>query len=268
MLGKLIKYEIKSVARYFVPLYGLILSISMMLGLTSGRFFTDYANGMGETIFFATLVAILVSVYIALTVMTIIMIVTRFNRNLLGDEGYLMMTLPVKVESIIHSKWISAMVWITLSSVVSIVGFLFILIRQLSTDTFIILFQRMGELLSEVSSLGILLILVNLFFAFIHSIFTIYTSLSIAHLAPFNKHRTIWAVVIYVVLGNIVAVISNKMLNALNPGFIQNEFYGGSVEFWNLFNRFLGTSLLLQLVLTCIFFYSTYYILSKKLNLE
>lgn len=267
MLNKLIKYEIKSVARYFVPLYGLILSISLMLGLTSGRFFTEYTGQMGGTIFFATLTAILVSVYIALTVVTIIMIVTRFNRNLLGDEGYLMMTLPVKVEEVIHSKWISAMLWMILSTIVAILGFTFLFIRQLSTETFMLIFERLGDILSEVDNFAVLLVVANVFLAFLHSIFTIYFSLSLAHLSPFNKHRNIWAVVIYVMIGNVVAIVSNKVLELLNPGFIEDEFYG-SIEFWNSFNRFLGTSLLLQIVLACIFFYSTHHILSKKLNLE
>jgi len=44
-------------------------------------------------------------------VLTIVIIILRFYRNLLGDEGYLMMTLPVTREQHILAKLIAAVIW-------------------------------------------------------------------------------------------------------------------------------------------------------------
>lgn len=74
MLGKLIKYEMKSVARYFVPLYALILISSLLLGLNVGASMRSGLETYGaEGIIPSLLTLILVSGYIALYVITIIM---------------------------------------------------------------------------------------------------------------------------------------------------------------------------------------------------
>ena len=63
---------------------------------------------------------------IAVTVMTTVVMVLRFYRNLLRDEGYLMHTLPVSVHSLVWSKLIVSLCWFA-------VTFLVILLTMLLT---------------------------------------------------------------------------------------------------------------------------------------
>ena len=84
MLGKLIKYEFKSLLRIFLPLYAVMIALSSVIPTT------DTFNDVGAFVVFA-LVVISTSIFIGLAIFTIL----RFNSSLFGDEGYLMFTLPV-----------------------------------------------------------------------------------------------------------------------------------------------------------------------------
>nr|MBP9921366.1 ABC transporter permease [Proteiniclasticum sp.] len=56
--------------------------------------------------------ALLGITFVGIMVMTFILIVTRFDRNLLGDEGYLMFTLPAKTSTLITAKLLTAILWL------------------------------------------------------------------------------------------------------------------------------------------------------------
>ena len=86
MLGKLIKYEFKATGRTFLPLYGAILLVALIqrfLGRNNKGVFEEL-NTLGN---FTNLA--LVGLFIALVVITLIVTIQRFQKNLLSDEGYL-----------------------------------------------------------------------------------------------------------------------------------------------------------------------------------
>lgn len=86
MLGKLLKYELKATSRTFLPIYGALILVAL-----GNRLFRMGNINLG----FGLTTAILVGLFVALGVLTLMVTIQRFNRNLLGDEGYLMFTLPV-----------------------------------------------------------------------------------------------------------------------------------------------------------------------------
>ncbi len=90
MLGKLIKYEIKATARTFLPLFAALLISAGIYKLISAL--SAKAPQAPEIISLILYNIILVGVF----VMTFVVMVQRFYKNLLSDEGYLMFTLPVK----------------------------------------------------------------------------------------------------------------------------------------------------------------------------
>lgn len=49
------------------------------------------------------------------TIMTLVGVVSEFNRNMFGNEGHLTMTLPVRSSTLLLSKWISGSFWIIVS---------------------------------------------------------------------------------------------------------------------------------------------------------
>ena len=124
MLGKLIKYEFKSTSRLMWYLYGALIIIGGLMGIMFRTNESGESSAMGYISMFGitgnndtltTIFVILTGVYAllvqAIFIMTVIMIVSRFYKNLLGGEGYLMHTLPVKTHNLIISKGIVAIIW-------------------------------------------------------------------------------------------------------------------------------------------------------------
>jgi hypothetical protein len=68
--------------------------------------------------------------------MTLIVLIQRFYKNLLGDEGYLMFTLPVQSWSHILSKLAVSMLWTVVSGGVALCSILFISSNNISTPEF------------------------------------------------------------------------------------------------------------------------------------
>lgn len=110
MLIKLLKYEFMATAQTFGLLYLVLAASSLGLGLWLGKGATS--GGFGSSVDLGLMLGVLyVAAIIALVIVTLYNIVQRFNRNLLGREGYLMHTLPVTGSYLIFSKLIAAVVW-------------------------------------------------------------------------------------------------------------------------------------------------------------
>ncbi len=123
MLRKLLKYDMKSVFRYWW-----IIAVSMV-ALTAAcaislRFMlsvdTDSVSPLLIMLAILVLIFSIVGFSIA-TVFTFILIHLRFYNHLYTDEGYLTFTLPVSRGQILMSKTLNAMIWTTLHYVLMII---------------------------------------------------------------------------------------------------------------------------------------------------
>ena len=109
MLGKLMKYEFRATAIYFLPIYVVLVLVSglrYVVSLISQKFSNGFSAFSGFR-----LSAIYLILALKLAIKTLIVIIIRFYKNLLGTEGYLMFTLPVSVEQNILAKKIHKKVW-------------------------------------------------------------------------------------------------------------------------------------------------------------
>ena len=88
MLSKLLKYELKATGRIFLPLF---LALLLFAGINR---FTLSPDEFDAPAMISMIMYIIIMV--GMFVMTFIMMIQRFYKNLLSDEGYLMLTLPVK----------------------------------------------------------------------------------------------------------------------------------------------------------------------------
>lgn len=109
MLRKLIKHEFHATGRTMLPLY-LVLLLTAAGSNIAGRWMLDSqifaVSLLGGLIIFAFIIAIF-----AVFVMAFWLMVQRFYKNLLQDEGYLMMTLPVSVHQHVWAKLTVSAVW-------------------------------------------------------------------------------------------------------------------------------------------------------------
>jgi DNA polymerase-3 subunit beta len=191
MLGKLLKYEIKSTARIFLPLYVSLV----LLAVISNIFFKINNNELFMNIISVISTSAYVFIIIAIFVLTLLVMIQRFYKNLLGDEGYLMFTLPVKTGEHIVSKLLTSMMWVITSTIVTIVS---VLIISYNENTFASLQNAISQVFSEISRVfGIngyaylIEFFIFLLMVLATNILMIYASIAVGQLV--SKHKVLGA---------------------------------------------------------------------------
>ena len=109
MLMKLMKHEFRATGRIMLPLYLVLLVTAVGANFTTrGLLSTQYRllDVLGVLLVTAFGVAI-----VGVCAMSLVVMVQRFYKNLLQDEGYVMMTLPVSVHQQVWSKLLVSTVW-------------------------------------------------------------------------------------------------------------------------------------------------------------
>ena len=125
MFGKLLKYDFRSMLKQFAFIWPAALVLALVNRFTVNSFVTS-ASGLRQTVSGVAML-VYVGIMIAMFVVTMIFVIQRFFRGLLGDEGYLMHTLPVSPWELIGSKLLCAVVTTLLSIVVAILSILLIM---------------------------------------------------------------------------------------------------------------------------------------------
>lgn len=268
MLGKLLKYELKATSRVFIPLYIAILIVSIVNGLSLNL---EILNIQG----LATI--ILMCLFISLFVITIVVTIQRFNKNLLKDEGYLMFTLPVSSKHLVLSKYLTSLIWTFLSFVVAFLSFTIIfMIPTYKYFDFSYFINEFNLLFSNMLNLNILGQFIKIILLMIISytifIFNVYLALSVGQLPIFNRFRNVSSFIGFLVINllisyaqNIVSLFVNDA--SVNIEAIDNINYAiNSVT--SIVSKGLNIAIVINIIIILVLFFATTYILDKKLNLE
>mgnify|MGYP004623733731 FL=1 len=268
MLGKLLKYELKATSRVFIPLYIAILVVSIVNGLSLNL---EILNIQG----LATIV--LMCLFISLFVITIVVTIQRFNKNLLKDEGYLMFTLPVSSKHLVLSKYLTSLIWTFLSFVVAFLSFTIIfMIPTYKYFDFSYFINEFNLLFSNMLNLNILgqflKIILLMIISYTIFIFNVYLALSVGQLPIFNRFRNVSSFIGFLVINllisyaqNIVSLFVNDA--SVNIEAIDNINYAiNSVT--SIVSKGLNIAIVINIIIILVLFVATTYILDKKLNLE
>ena len=140
MLGKLLKHEFKATARTMLPMFGVVLVLSVLANLSFTRI-ADTDSGALDILFGLFIVAFFLGLF-TMGVMAMVVMIQRFYKNVLGDEGYLTLTLPVNVHEIIWSKLIVSFVWFLATGLIAIAA-IFVAVFTLTYTEFGEMFRSM-----------------------------------------------------------------------------------------------------------------------------
>ena len=278
MLGKLIKYEFKASARLFLLLYAALILMSVinmaLEPLRDMQHTADPAMGVMLSIVVSLFMFGYIVLVFAVALITLVVIIMRFYKNLLGDEGYLMFTLPVNTDSQIISKFVVSIVWCILS-IAAVFGSLFILVVRTG------FIDRIKETLDGLRDMGINIgawstgIAVALLIYMVCSIFMFYAAMAIG--SNLTKNRLLGSFLGYMILYAInqgVGLIS--IIIPVRTGlFTQLEEFGNEavpVERIAEFSNTVGFQLFLyvciiNLVMAVFYYFVTRYFIKNKLNL-
>lgn len=238
MLGRLFKYELKATSKVLVPIYiafiaiTIISRVSIDLQVDEGSLWS-FINGMGLFVFIISAITMFVA--------TAIVIIWRFYRNTSSDEGYLLFTLPVKVDYIIISEFLCALIWGFLMSVFAVLG-IFLMIFNRNIDDNIINFSYFGNILSSLTADGIKAIFylfLDILISTFQEIMSIYCAISLASL--FNKHRLIFSATFYIgllIVVNAFAILIMNIVEKIFPSGVYNAYsedisFSDIVTSWN-----------------------------------
>jgi len=261
MLGKLFKHELKATARLLLPLYLVLAVMTLMDRIVINL---DIFDGV-LAIIPGVITFIYVISIIAIVTVSFVIIILRFYKNLMTDEGYLMFTLPTKSSELINSKLFASILW-TVASIVGVVASLFCLF--ITPERFTKLQEGFSMAFAELEDafhgkVTILIIEFVLFFiiALFNSILEIYFSIAIGQL--FNGHKVIGSFGAYIAISTIIQILSTLVLALV--GLINHS---SMMELYSFPNIIMPFSILFLLVTTMIYYFGTDIIFKKKLNLE
>ena len=204
MLGKLMKYDLRSGIRTFSLIWIGLALLGAINGLTI-RFVLagDTQSGLVSFVFGVLPMILLVALYVAMGIFVLVFIIDRFYKGLLGNEGYLMFTLPVTSTAHIASKALTSMIFSVASAIVALLSgvLLMAVLTPLNFSDVAQAFQEAGRYL-RVNPLPagtgwvVAEFIVYTLIAAAVSILQIYTAISIGHLA--KKNRGWFALLAYV----------------------------------------------------------------------
>lgn len=272
MLGKLIKYDIRSTWRDFAAVY---------MAIILGVFIIPFLFSNSDNPIIITVAGFLTfGIAVGVVVVTIINLFKIYNTNVFSKEGYLTMTLPVTAAKMVSSKLIVSTMWIILTGLVTTLA-LSILFMANTSDPFTELakaFQYLMAQLDGLSIIPIILFIIGAIFSVVKEIAKLFLACSIAHLKQLNRFRVPAGILSYFIFSWIetlivqVAILAVGLLSEKGHQMIitlNNMSSPTSLpEFLGLFNGVLSVGIAYSLLLIAAYSFGTIWILNHKLDLD
>lgn len=265
MFGKLLKYDFRSMFKQFAFIWPAALALALVNHFTLNSFVTS-ASDTRQTISGIAML-VYVAILMAMFIIALVFTIQRFYKGLLGDEGYLMHTLPVRTWQLIGSKLLCAVVTTFLSVIVAILSIL--VIFPWGREEFREIFQGLGYIFSHWNMqathgvLGILETCLLIMVSFATGYLQLYLAMSVGHL--FNKNRVAMSVIAFIAINTIVSTLTGTLLSPLfDTLFDFMRGLSGAASFHSV----VWIAMAGELILCALYFAGTEFILRRKLNLE
>ena len=277
MTGKLMKYEIKSSMKLMAVIWAALIAASLLFSL-SLHVLTDIAvERPGGGISFAIGIFEFITglmyfaVFVALIVATLVIVIMRFYKGLLGDEGYLMHTLPVKPWQLITSTGIIAALIVMISVLVAFLSIL-VLAGVSGLETIPEMFGALGAIWEEEPRMVLVIVeaIILLVLSVLKSVYQIYAALAIGQLA--NKHRILLSLGAYIGISMIMSILFLLIVAASDSvgtiSWLSVFIANNDSDPFAISQMAIGIMFVLTAVQLAAFHVVTERILSLKLNLQ
>lgn len=265
MLRKLMKHEFRATGRVMGPLFGLLLiaaiaaRFSVGVLLESSARFLNLLGGLFTTAFVIAIVGV--------CVMSLVLMINRFRTNLLGDEGYIMFTLPASVHQQIWSKLIVSAVWF-IATGLAVVAAGFILVAQQGfwleiRRGFAEIFRHLTAYYAFNGTAFLFELLALIFVGCCVLCLEFYAAMAIGH--SFANHKVLYSVLSFLGLQFVMQLLSGGILVGTNYDILVVALPSDGVLAMH--------SVMLTMIVSTAVFGAVYYVittmfLKKRLNLE
>ena len=277
MLGKLMKHEFRATARIMLPVMGAMAALALLANLSIRGLAGNLSDVPMLKILFTLIIIFFGAAVVATVVMSLVIMVSRFYRNLLKDEGYLMFTLPVSVHELIWSKLIVSLVWFLATGLLIFLVMALMALNLSHTNLQMILeqFPSWSEILRWLDEAGVrgqvitflvqtvLGTLTGILAACLH----FYAAMALGHM--FSKDKVLLSIVFFVGI--------SFAFNLMEMGYgivgfglsdLENMDMSGAREGLSFVSTVIWHGIALSAVQAAVMYLATFLGLKKGLNLE
>ena len=252
MLGKLIKHELRAMLNKFSLVAIIFLIVSVIV-----RIMTLFEDAMEGSISFMMSFIFITSVFViglaGLNFFALFSSVTRFQKNLFGDEGYLMHTLPVPSYYHIITKFVAGLITWIVSVIISMIS---VVIAFFGVSEITGIVKVISEFFSFIAKypLQSFMVFILTTSSYCALIFLCYLCVCVTNFIPKGKG----AVNALMIIG---AIIVNNIIMSIITEFLANSEIGSEITASLIYTAYFA-------VVSVIFFFITNRIISRNLNLE
>lgn len=290
MLGKLLKHDFKATGRVMLPMYLLLVIVTILGSVLLGSRLLQREALLPLAV---TLLIAYILMLIAIGIITTVYQIVYFYRSLFTTQGYLSFTLPVSPWSLLHSRAIVGFVWNLLSSVSVVASGIVLIGAQVGFDNLGIVLKSLfvvdtvintGEGPATIISLSSLfgytpvqLILLMVFFVLItcfYNIATGYGSVALGQLNP--RHKVAGAVMAYlciymatqIIMGGIMLVVSLRSFIGLADSEAELAAEHINEISQSIYQPLFPLIMLIYIIIAAGLYIASGIIMKKKVNLD
>ncbi len=265
MLGKLMKYEWKATWKLLIPLNLFIVVMSVLAYTTVQLKFFESNNDLVIMTGTLLLLAYVLSMFV-ISIVTVIYLIYRFYTSVYGDEGYLLHTLPVDKHHIIVSKAVVSVSWVILNIFLIYLSVLFLISTQgrfsrTIVDGFEFYIDTLNNY-NRIDTFGIFMTLITSFFALLARVLKITACISLGQLS--SNHKVLSSIGFYYAI-YIVQRMFTLLYYVIHALVIRAADY---TYYYNPFGSSWAFTLLSSLIYSVIFYFLTWYVMDRRLNLD
>lgn len=278
MLGKLLKYDTKSLSKLIFPISLIaVLATALGCGLIALLNETSNANDtVVDVVFQMSCVMIILFCVLALIAFAIavqIILIQRYYSSFFTDEGYLTFTLPVSTHSLLVSKTVSAVLFSLYACVIEFVCIMgYVLTAVSCAGGLDALGQIPKEIFKMISSeygidyISMFITYCTMFFiGQAVSVMIVYLSFTIGS-AITTKHKILAGVGIYFLILTIMSTVQSVVSTVVMYIFDAQSDYLYSTGSWLIITMWITIGIMAAVGVGCYFI--THALLKNRLNLS
>lgn len=270
-MGRLMKYELRSMSKLFIPIWLGVLALSIVnrFSVWSGHFENEILSTLQNLV-----LAVYIFAIIGVAIFALIYVILRFYQGLLKDEGYLTFTLPLKIDTILWGKALSALLIVLISGVVCVASIFIVVVRDVPWNEVGRIWQTISHELGGPGSLTLccFLFLIAVLAGIVTSVMQLYLAMGLGQLS--QKHKVGASVLSYVGINMAWSTIVSVLMTPTVMELAMGGENSAIVRFINSLKPMeavwcvFGAAMVQYLVLTTVSYFITRYLFTKKLNLE
>ena len=211
------------------------------------------------------------------SVTTLITVALMFNNTMFGKAGYLTLTLPVKINSLLASKTVSGLIWI-FSVYALLIGSLVLWLYQIKTilgdqmtDTIDSLLEIFGVPSVKTITIGIIIACILFAAIILLLVQCMYLSLTLSQIKPISSFGKFGTIALFFVLIGGFLSLSGTVSDILPINIIISEtsilFTSDSTVTDNTMN-FRLTGAIFNILASVVLQFPMTFLINKKINLK